>query len=385
MKCNLCGYDSLIQLGDIGLKPNSVTSEPDLCSLAAKIYYCQNCHHLQKAHTEKELSFINSLYQNYETYKVSSGKEQLVFPKDSPPRPRSYHAIEQCISSLPKSGNLLDIGTGNGAILRSASQLLQQWQLFAFDLGEKSKEEILAISGVVEFYAESLENVPKGKFNLIVLWHSLEHIPEPAQFLTKLKNYLTEEGFLLIQVPDIHRTPFDFAVIDHWSHFTNSALIKLCQETGYQIELDGYDWVHNCLTLLLKRDDGSIPKQSLPDSSFTPDGYFYWLKQTVEEFERATQNRKYAIFGTGISGIWVSSQLSNPPSCFIDEDSQRVGNNIGNIPIVKPQEIPPGMDIVMPFTPATGKNISKKMQQEYSTSQSSNFILSQPYLKGDSH
>lgn len=384
MKCNLCGYDSLIQLGDIGLKPNSVTSEPDLCSLAAKIYYCQNCHHLQKAHTEKELSFINSLYQNYETYKVSSGKEQLVFPKDSPPRPRSYHAIEQCISSLPKSGNLLDIGTGNGAILRSASQLLPEWELFAFDLGDKSKAEILAIPGVVEFYAESLENVPKGKFNLIVLWHSLEHIPEPAQFLIKLKSYLAEEGFLLIQVPDIHRTPFDFAVIDHWSHFTNSTLIKICWETGYQIELDGYDWVHNCLTLLLKRDRAFL-KEPLPDSGFAPEGYFHWLKRTVEEFELATRDRNYAIFGTGISGIWISSQMSNPPSFFIDEDSQRVGNNIGNIPIVKPENIPSGIDILMPFTYATGKNISLKIQKEYSTCHSSNFILSQPYLKGEIH
>lgn len=384
MKCNLCGYDSLIQLGDIGLKPASVTSEPDLCALTANIYYCQKCHHLQKAHTQTELSFINSLYRNYETYKVSSGKEQLVFPKDRPPRPRSYHAIEQCLSLLPKSGNLLDIGTGNGAILRSASQLLEKWQLFAFDLGDKSKPEILAIPGVVDFYTESLDNVPQQNFNLIVLWHSLEHIPEPAKFLTELRSYLTEEGFLLIQVPDIHRTPFDFAVIDHWSHFTNFALVKLCQETGYQIELDGYDWVHNCLTLLLKRDDRAIPKQSLPDSSFTPDGYFHWLKQTVEEFERTTQNRKYAIFGTGISGIWVSSQLSNLPSFFIDEDSQRVGKNLGNIPIVKPQDMPSGIDIVMPFTHATGKNISQKMQKEYSSCHSSNFILSQPYFDGES-
>lgn len=380
MNCNLCGSESLEELGFIGKKPAAITSEPKLCSIRAKIYYCQSCHHLQKVHTETELSFIDSVYKNYDTYNISQGKEQLVFPDSGPPRPRSYQAIAQCISLLPQKGNLLDIGTGNGAILKSASQLLPEWNLFAFDLSEKFKEDILTIPGVVDFYAENINNLPKEKFNLIVLWHCLEHIPQPAEFLSNLKKYLIEGGLLLIQVPDVRRTPFDFAIIDHCSHFTRTALIKLCQSVGFSVAMDGYDWVHNCITLLLKSENNLDFPTFSTSESWSPDNYFYWLNQTIENFERSTQETNYAVFGTGISGIWVSSQLSKTPRFFIDEDQDRIGNKINNIPIISPEKLPPEIDIIMPFTPETARKIAVKIKQQYSGYNSRNFILSKPYF-----
>ena len=379
MSCNVCGSETIEELGQVGCKPISVTSEPNLCFLPAKVSYCQNCNHLQKVNSLTEISFIDSLYSNYSTYQVSEGNEQLVFLKEGWPKTRSYHVIEQCISLLPESGNLLDIGTGIGVVLKSASQLLPKWNLFAFDLSDKYKKNILKIPGVVDFYSGSLQDLPDVKFNLIVLWHCLEHISKPLEFLSTIKDYLTEDGYLLIQVPDIHRTPFDLAVIDHCSHFTKSSLLKLFQSVGFSVAVDGENWVHNCLTVLLKQDKGGSPNICFSADNCPPERYFDWLNKIVEKFEGSIHNRNYAIFGTGISGIWLSSQLSKQPVFFIDEDPKRTGNKISNVPIIRPQDVPKEIDIVMPFTEATGKNICLKMKKLYDNFNAGNFILSQPY------
>lgn len=380
MKCHLCGSNKIKNLGYVGRKPVSITSEPNLCSVPTKIYYCQNCHHLQKLYSDREISLIEKLYKNYDTYNVSSGNEQLVFAENGAVKPRSYYAIDRCVSWLPKSGNLLDVGTGNGAVLKSASSLLPHWKLFGFDLSDALKDEILEIKGVVDFYSGDIQNLPDIKFDLIILWQSLEHILEPANFLAKLSKYLSENGLLLIQIPDIHRTPFDLAVIDHCSHFTQSVFTNLCLSKGLSVAIDGYNWVHNCITLLLKQETNPHLETVLESERFEPDNYFQWLNKTINFFEGSINNRSYAIFGTGISGLWVSSQLSKPPIFFIDEDSYRIGNQIGDVPIISPQDVPPGIDIIMPFINDTGENLAIKIKNLYPSCNSANIILSPPYL-----
>ena len=381
MKCNMCGSNNIKELGIVGNQPVSITSEPKLCSLSAKIYCCQKCFHIQKIYSSTENFFIDSMYNQYDAYKVSRGGEQLIFSEDGIPKTRSYFAIEKCIDLLPESGELLDIGTGNGTALKSASQLLKKWKLFGFDIHDKFKKDVLKIQGVVDFYAGDFQEIPKKKFDLIILWHSLEHIAEPIKFLCQVIDYLTEDGLLLIQVPNVETMPFDLAVLDHCSHFTKLGLLKLCESIGLVEIINGDNWVHNCITLLLKRTKSPPSIERYAESkSLNPECYFYWLQKTIEEFEYATKGRSYGIFGTGISGIWISSQLSTPPAFFIDEDSERIGSKISNVPIIRPQDVPAGLDIVMPFTHATGKNITLKMQKLYDSCNSCNFILSQPYF-----
>jgi|JFJP01.1.fsa_nt_gi Methyltransferase domain. len=384
MNCNLCNGERLQELGYVGIKLSSITSEPKLCELPAKIYYCPECCQLQKVYSEIELSAIDLMYQSYDAYKVSSGNEQLIFAGDSHFKTRSYQALEKCIDSLTETGKLLDIGTGNGTALKVSSKLLPNWQLFAFDINDKYKDSVLKIPGVVDFYAGNFFDIPAQKFDLIILWHSLEHIDKPTEYLANLKDYLTDNGQILLQVPDVQRQPFDLAVIDHCSHFTSFTLNKLCQSAGFTVIIDGQDWTHNCLTLLLKPSGAlDVNDSYLNLNSFSPDTCFHWLNYAVQEFAQSVQGSNYAIFGTSIAGIWLSSQLEKPPIYFIDEDQSRSGNKIGNIPIITPQylNLDSDIDIVMAFTHKTGQNISLRLKEQYINCRASRWILSSPFVQ----
>jgi SAM-dependent methyltransferase len=326
--------------------------------------------------TKEETEVINSIYQQYEAHCLSEGNEQLVFTKNMMPRPRTYHVFEQCLPFLPREGILLDIGSGNGAVLKSASQLLTNWQLHAFDIVDKYRDSILEIPNVKTFSYGTIKDLPAGHFDLIVLWHVLEHVPDLNEFMQNVKKLLSKKGFLLIQIPDVCRNPFDLGVIDHCSHFTLDTLQRFFESLGFCIAQDGYHWTDNCLTLLLNE---SISSRALPSrDGITTPTYFDWLNRVVCELEDVIAGNEYAIFGTGMASIYLLGQLSTPPRFLIDEDNHKEGKKIGDIPIITPNNIPKSIDIIMPFPWQRGVDIAEKLKSTYHTCQMCKFIFCPP-------
>ncbi len=382
MNCLLCLSGNVKELGNVGIRPVSVTSDSNLSPRYAKLYFCKDCGHIQKLYDEDTITAVSCLYDNYNPHYLSDGNEQLVFPGDLPPRPRTYHVIEKCVSLLPKTGLLLDIGTGNGAVLKSASKLLPEWRLSAFDINNLYEKDVSKNLNFDAFYCEKLDNIPVEKFNLVVLWHVLEHVDNPVNLISNLKDKLKDDGYMLVQVPDISRNPFDLAVIDHRSHFTINRLIEFFHLLGFMIVANGNNWIHNCLTLLLKKGGSRKDKTSSGIEYSSAEIHFNWLNEMIDNFEQAIKGSDYAIFGTGMASILLFGQLSMPPLFFIDEDTRKEGRSIKNIPIVAPGNIKDSnLNIVMPFLHDTGLNIAQRLQEKYAACVSTNFILTQSCIE----
>ena len=182
--------------------------------------------------------------------------------------------------------------------------------------------------------------LPHGHFDLIVLWHTLEHVPEPASMLRSFHQWLKPGGQVLIQVPDAERNPYDLGVVDHVSHFTNTTLRFCARSAGFEIAADGHSWTHNCLTFLLGspaliREPAPVAKPGV--AAGDP---FEWLNAQIQRFVMHVGTGSYSIFGTGMASLLLAAQLPGSPQCFLDEDDRRVGGNIDGIPIVHPQQLP---------------------------------------------
>ncbi|PYJ62813.1 MAG: hypothetical protein DME24_02620 [Verrucomicrobia bacterium] len=317
MKCCVCNSVRVVRLGKVGAKPGAVTSDSALIQHPVIVWRCADCGHLQKLHTEDDWRVIGEIYNDYAGHRLSSGREQLVFPPGLPPRPRSYHALEQCRPKLPARGVLLDYGAGDGAVLKSAGKLLPDWQFQALDITNKFREEILRLPGVVGFTSGNPAQLPRAHFDLIVVWHTLEHVPQPSNMLRTFHQWLKPDGQVLIQVPDVARNPYDLGVVDHVSHFTNATLRFCARSAGFEITADGHPWTHNCLTFLL-----------------------------------------------GSPEVLLSTQLPITPQCFLDEDDRRVGSKINGIPIVHPRELRATTPIVMPFLAETSRAIALRLASQ---------------------
>jgi SAM-dependent methyltransferase len=359
--CAVCDSRVLINLGKIGIRNYSVTSDTQICSCAPDIYLCNNCNLLQKIYRADELAIILKQYAEYTPHHLSGGREQLAFPDNAIPLPRTALALQHVKPFVPLTGKLLDFGTGNGALLRSAVTIFPDWTFDTFDIKNSLEEDVLSLTQFNRFFSGDIDTLPFENYELITLWHVLEHINSPVETLQRLGRCLATNGYILLQVPDIKRNPFDLAVIDHTLHFNNNNLDKTIKAAGFDIVVDGEDWFHNGLTLLIRPAGEMV--QSVPWFQETKmANYVGWLKETCSCFERISEKGHYAIFGTGMASIWISSQLPGKALCFIDEDPSKHGKLFQGIPIVGPDRIPLDSDVLLPFLPETGERIINKLE-----------------------
>ncbi len=92
---------------------------------------------------------------------------------------------------------------------------------------------------------ENLNDV-EGKFDVITLFHVLEHLPDPRSELTNMSKKLAKQGQIIIEVPnasDALLTLYqskEFSNFTYWScHlflFTNETLAELCTQAGLSVK-----------------------------------------------------------------------------------------------------------------------------------------------------
>jgi hypothetical protein len=78
---------------------------------------------------------------------------------------------------------------------------------------------------------------PAGSFNVVTMYHALEHVEDPSAILSRLRTWMVEQGVLLIEVPNVeavciapgHR--FHFA---HFYNFNRGALEALGRKAGFE-------------------------------------------------------------------------------------------------------------------------------------------------------
>jgi 2-polyprenyl-3-methyl-5-hydroxy-6-metoxy-1,4-benzoquinol methylase len=137
------------------------------------------------------------------------------------------------INAQSQKGKLLDIGAGTGDFLVVAKS--DGWQITGIEPNDKAKT--IAINKGVTF-AESLTSLGDNTFDVITMWHVLEHVPNLEEYLSELKRLLKSNGTIIIAVPNFKS--FDanyygrfwaaFDVPRHIWHFSKNTIEKLFAE-----------------------------------------------------------------------------------------------------------------------------------------------------------
>ena len=88
-----------------------------------------------------------------------------------------------------------------------------------------------------------IKELPDTPFDIITLWHVLEHLPDPGEIIDSLGERLAHNGYLILAVPNYrsfdarHYGSF-WAAYDtprHLWHFTSDAMVALMQSKGFQL------------------------------------------------------------------------------------------------------------------------------------------------------
>jgi len=166
------------------------------------------------SHTDSEKGLLPFLYQKV--------------------KQRALKKKVQLITKLNKgTGSVLDIGAGTGEFLKVASE--KGWKIYGAEPNEKARS-ISEQKGVN--LKDSYTEFSNQKFDVITLWHVLEHLPNLQESIKEIENLLKPGGTLLIAVPNYKSFDAKFykefwAAYDvprHLWHFSKESMIKLFSE-----------------------------------------------------------------------------------------------------------------------------------------------------------
>lgn len=179
------------------------------------------------------LEKLPSYYESEDYISHTDGKRSLF--------ERMYHFIKnialknkvKLINAQSEKGKLLDIGAGTGDFLVVAKN--DGWDTTGIEPSAKAKT--IAINKGVNF-AINLSDLESHSFDVITMWHVLEHVPNLDEYILELKRLLKPSGTIIIAVPNFKS--FDanyygrfwaaFDVPRHIWHFSKTAIDKLFAE-----------------------------------------------------------------------------------------------------------------------------------------------------------
>jgi 2-polyprenyl-3-methyl-5-hydroxy-6-metoxy-1,4-benzoquinol methylase len=194
---------------------------------------------LLKTYPQPPLDKLSKYYESDDYISHTDGKRSL-FEK-------MYHFIKsislknkvKLINSFHNTkGSLLDIGAGTGDFLLAAKK--NGWQTSGIEPSDKAKKTAIS-KGV--FFQNSLSDIETASFDVITMWHVLEHVPDIEFQIKELKRILKPNGTILIAVPNYnsydakHYGNFwaAYDVPRHLWHFSKTAIKKLFEKENIEL------------------------------------------------------------------------------------------------------------------------------------------------------
>ena len=170
------------------------------------------------SHTDSKKTFIEKIYQYVKKYMLQK-------------------KIDLIHKYTKNKGKILDIGAGTGDFLKIAQE--NGWKITGIEPEKKARNRAGEKGVLLEENQEKIDD----KYDVITMWHVLEHIPDLENQIIFLKNHLTDNGILVIAVPNYKSKDAQiykqfwaaFDVPRHIWHFSKKSIQLIFEEKGFNL------------------------------------------------------------------------------------------------------------------------------------------------------
>jgi SAM-dependent methyltransferase len=128
------------------------------------------------------------------------------------PRRRLWERRLAALRSRAGAGSLLDIGCGDGLFLKVASEAGLAVEGIEFS-PEGARRAALRLGRPIALGDLSRGGLLEGPFDIVTLWHVLEHLGDPSAMLSAARRRLRPGGLLAVAVPNLDNLPMQLAYL----------------------------------------------------------------------------------------------------------------------------------------------------------------------------
>ncbi len=258
--CPLCGGD----------RSRTALSAQDH-TVSKAVFHIQECSDcgFQFTNPRPTLSTLGTYYQSPDYISHTNQNKSLVDRIYQYVRKRAIANKRMLITAQVTHGKALDVGCGTGEFLHHLHGY--GFQVVGVEPSVTAREQAIAHYSLP--VVADLEDIQAlAQFDVITLWHVLEHMPQPRETLKQLHARAASNALLVIAVPD--RESWDaqhygaqwaaYDVPRHLSHFTRKDMGRLLDEHGFILQETRRMWFDApYVSMLSERHQGLGPLGAL--------------------------------------------------------------------------------------------------------------------------
>jgi 2-polyprenyl-3-methyl-5-hydroxy-6-metoxy-1,4-benzoquinol methylase len=232
---------AIFQCSDCGLR---FTQDAPAADTISRYYKSEN----YISHTNTSKGLVNRIYQ-------------LVRKRAN----RQKRKLIEKVTGIQK-GNLLDVGSGTGYF--AAEMKNAGWQVTGLEPDDDARRMAAEIHGIQPGPVQELFDLPQNSFDVITLWHVLEHVHELKRYIKQFSDLLKGNGKLFVAVPNYNSYDAEvykaywaaYDVPRHLYHFTPNSMKQLLATAGLKVVSIKPMWFDSFYVSLLsgKYKNGSI-------------------------------------------------------------------------------------------------------------------------------
>ena len=213
-----------------------------------QIYECHQCG-LLFTEPRPAKDKIGEYYKSEEYYSHQENKKGFI--------PKLYECVKsinlkhkyKIATAGKETGKLLDIGCGVGDFLHTAEA--HGWECTGVEPSEDAKAIARNRIKADILSSEDLEQIPDETFDVITMWHVLEHVDNLKWQVAQLQRLVKKDGRIIIAVPNYKSYDGEYynekwAAYDvprHLNHFNKETLTKIFKANGLGlIKTDKLPW-----------------------------------------------------------------------------------------------------------------------------------------------
>jgi ubiquinone/menaquinone biosynthesis C-methylase UbiE len=303
-------------------------------------FYVEECNYFEKAHFDQNSSANQKKYTFYMQFLRGHG-----------------------ISA----GAMADVGCGRGGFVNWMAKSGWEQECCGVDVDARSLPASTQSRANVSFHNGNCLNLPfaESKLDLLTYFHVLEHIRDLSSLLTEAGRVLTEDGHILIEVPDAENyagTPigsaFWFSIREHINHFTAKALVAALDAHGFAVQdisrqmLETPEFAYPSLMILAQKST-ALPLLNVPEVADVA-GFARMSREALmhqaEQISALAADRRMTIWGCSAEIFSLLPLLDTSEIRICDSSKLKQSTHYKGIPIEDPAAVPvEGMLVIAPY------------------------------------